>query len=75
MFHQTFSHPPIQTLFSWSYFAAGPDDEQVAVQAEEADAGIPPTFTEKPKIVPNDTGTLVTMIFRVLIIFTNIIQV
>ena len=35
------------------------------MQAEEADAGIPPTFTEKPKIVPNETGTLVTMIFRV----------
>ena len=47
----------------------------MAVQAEEA--GIPPTFTEKPKIVPNDTGTLVTMIFRVRkrIIFTNLIQV
>lgn len=34
---------------------------------EEAGAidGFPPTFTEKPKIVPNETGTLVTMRFRV----------
>ena len=27
--------------------------------------GIPPTFTEKPKIIPNESGTLVTMKFRV----------
>ena len=27
--------------------------------------GFPPTFTEKPKIVPNESGTLVTMRFRV----------
>ena len=26
--------------------------------------GFPPTFTEKPKIVPNESGTLVTMRFR-----------
>ncbi len=31
----------------------------------DADEGIPPTFTEKPKIIPNETGTLVTMKFRV----------
>merc|ERR1712088_967097 len=27
--------------------------------------GFPPTFTEKPRIVPNETGTLVTMRFKV----------
>jgi hypothetical protein len=27
--------------------------------------GFPPTFTEKPRIVPNETGTLVTMKFKV----------
>merc|ERR1711931_563897 len=27
--------------------------------------GFPPTFTEKPRIVPNEMGTLVTMKFRV----------
>merc|ERR1711997_794849 len=30
-----------------------------------AEDGIPPTFTEKPKIIPNESGTLVTMKFRV----------
>merc|ERR1712018_476778 len=28
-------------------------------------AGVPPTFTEKPKIVPNEKGTLVTLKFRI----------
>ena len=27
--------------------------------------GVPPTFIEKPKIVPNDKGTLVTLMFRI----------
>ena len=27
--------------------------------------GFPPTFTEKPRIVPNESGTLVTMKFKV----------
>ena len=27
--------------------------------------GLPPTFVEKPRIVPNSTGTLVTMKFKV----------
>ncbi len=27
--------------------------------------GFPPTFTEKPRIVPNETGTLVSMKFKV----------
>ena len=31
----------------------------------ESSDGFPPTFTEKPKIVPNESGTLVTMRFRV----------
>merc|ERR1711874_915090 len=30
-----------------------------------ADGGFPPTFTEKPRIVPNESGTLVTMKFKV----------
>merc|ERR1712076_209011 len=33
--------------------------------AASTEDGIPPTFTEKPKIIPNDSGTLVTMKFRV----------
>ena len=36
----------------------------VAKPAPGAD-GFPPTFTEKPRIVPNETGTLVTMKFKV----------
>ena len=31
----------------------------------DPNAGFPPTFTEKPRIVPNETGTLVTMKFKV----------
>ena len=27
--------------------------------------GIPPTFTEKPKIVPNEKGTLVTLKYKI----------
>merc|ERR1712038_1230026 len=30
-----------------------------------ANGGFPPTFTEKPRIVPNESGTLVTMKFKV----------
>ena len=30
-----------------------------------AEDGLPPTFTEKPRIIPNEMGTLVTMKFRV----------
>ena len=36
-----------------------------AVAAAAAGDGIPPTFTEKPRIIPNEMGTLVTMKFRV----------
>ena len=36
----------------------------VAKPAPGAD-GFPPTFTEKPRIVPNESGTLVTMKFKV----------
>ncbi len=52
-------------------FETGEDDEEGAgAEGQEApqpgvDGGIPPTFTEKPRIIPNDTGTLVTMKFRV----------
>ena len=38
------------------------DGAPAAIGAED---GIPPTFTEKPKIIPNESGTLVTMKFRV----------
>merc|ERR1712198_338413 len=38
------------------------DGVPAAIGAED---GIPPTFTEKPKIIPNESGTLVTMKFRV----------
>jgi hypothetical protein len=48
---------------------SGPKPEAGKVEAKakpEAGAtGFPPTFTEKPKIVPNETGTLVTMRFKV----------
>merc|ERR1712020_584465 len=36
-----------------------------AAAAAAAGDGIPPTFTEKPRIIPNEMGTLVTMKFRV----------
>ena len=36
-----------------------------AAAAVAAGDGIPPTFTEKPRIIPNEMGTLVTMKFRV----------
>ena len=35
------------------------------VAAAAVGDGIPPTFTEKPRIIPNEMGTLVTMKFRV----------
>merc|ERR1711915_698864 len=39
---------------------------QKAAEPAKAPAdGFPPTFTEKPRIVPNETGTLVTMKFKV----------
>ena len=47
-------------------FLAGDDEEEGEMPgAEETLDGIPPTFTEKPRIIPNDTGTLVTMRFKV----------
>ena len=46
---------------------AGEDEEEGAGQDPEGvnPDGIPPTFTEKPRIIPNETGTVVTMKFRV----------
>ena len=45
------------------------DDEPGAAKtegdSESALSGIPPTFTEKPKIVPNEKGTLVTLKFKI----------
>ncbi|XP_059091155.1 twitchin-like [Tigriopus californicus] len=40
------------------------EDEQRAPGDMMSD-GLPPTFTEKPRIIPNPTGTLVTMKFRI----------
>ena len=38
----------------------------VTVEAPKLSSdAFPPTFTEKPRIVPNETGTLVTMRFKV----------
>ena len=52
-----------------SLISAGDDEEEAAQAPLEAGPGgvdgIPPTFTEKPMIVPNETGTLVTMRFKV----------
>ena len=58
--------------FHFSQFLiAGGDEEEVdgvgAVPVDTGD-GIPPTFTEKPRIVPNETGTLVVMKFKVKIV-------
>ncbi len=41
------------------------EGEEGATSAAEGAEGIPPTFTQKPRIIPNDTGTLVTMKFKV----------
>lgn len=46
--------------------AEEPVKKQSTAAAPAANAeGFPPTFTEKPRIVPNETGTLVTMKFKV----------
>ena len=51
--------------------AAAPQPEAPAKKVSQAGQpakpadGFPPTFTEKPRIVPNETGTLVTMKFKV----------
>ena len=46
--------------------AEEPVKKQSTAAAPAATAeGFPPTFTEKPRIVPNETGTLVTMKFKV----------
>ena len=39
--------------------------ESGTTPSKAAADGFPPTFTEKPRIVPNETGTLVTMKFKV----------
>merc|ERR1712111_308022 len=46
--------------------AEEPVKKQSTAAAPAANAeGFPPTFTEKPRIVPNESGTLVTMKFKV----------
>ena len=54
------------------YFKAGDEDatdagapKAMGLEGVSPVDGFPPTFTEKPKIVPNESGTLVTMRFRV----------
>jgi hypothetical protein len=48
------------------FFSAGDEDvtDTGAPKAKGAEPidGFPPTFTEKPKIVPNESGTLVTIL-------------
>eukprot|EP00095_Tigriopus_kingsejongensis_P002142 maker-scaffold401_size182380-snap-gene-0.14 protein:Tk02142 transcript:maker-scaffold401_size182380-snap-gene-0.14-mRNA-1 annotation:"projectin short variant" len=46
-------------------FETGDDDEEEKPQGDIVSDGLPPTFTEKPRIIPNSTGTLVTMKFTV----------
>merc|ERR1712112_472001 len=50
-----------QTMSSQSMTSSSTTGEMSKQSAE----GFPPTFTEKPRIVPNESGTLVTMKFRV----------
>merc|ERR1712080_138011 len=50
-----------QTMSSQSMMSSSTTGE-ISKQSAE---GFPPTFTEKPRIVPNETGTLVTMKFKV----------
>jgi len=45
--------------------AAAAAPEKVEEAPKPKGDGFPPTFTEKPRIVPNETGTLVTMKFKV----------
>ena len=46
-------------------FAAEDETGKVEAATDAGVSGIPPTFTEKPKIVPNEKGTLVTLKFRI----------
>ena len=52
-------------LFSLAGAENGADEPAKIAPGAAAEDGIPPTFTEKPKIIPNESGTLVTMKFRV----------
>lgn len=54
------------------FLAGGEEEEGMEPDADMSADGIPPTFTEKPKIIPNDTGTLVTMKFRVIFIISDL---
>lgn len=47
------------------FFPAEDETGKVEPATDAGVAGIPPTFTEKPKIVPNEKGTLVTLKFRI----------
>ena len=50
------------------FFCFLAEDETGKVSADATDAGvsgISPTFTEKPKIVPNEKGTLVTLKYSI----------
>ena len=46
-------------------FSAEDEGGKTEAATEAGVSGIPPTFTEKPKIVPNEKGTLVTLKFRI----------
>ena len=54
--------------FSTKYCSISAEDEagnKGETAGEPGIAGTPPTFTEKPKIVPNEKGTLVTLKFQI----------
>ena len=52
-------------IFTYSNFLAEDETGKVEAATDAGVSGIPPTFTEKPKIVPNEKGTLVTLKFRI----------
>lgn len=50
------------------FFTADEEGAQAEMTTDgngQSVSGIPPTFTEKPKIVPNEKGTLVTLKFKI----------
>jgi hypothetical protein len=55
-----------ECMYIYQFFSAGDEDvtDTGAPKAKGAEPidGFPPTFTEKPKIVPNESGTLVTIL-------------
>ncbi len=48
-----------------NFVAADDEGAKPETTTDSGAVGIPPTFTEKPKIVPNEKGTLVTLTFKI----------